>query len=103
MVDKLVTQLDAGRERAMASLRDVGMTLLARPRGGMFVSAGWHDAPSPAWNGKFIADLALKHGILLSPCDFFMLRAPEAIWFRFNVAYADHPQLLNFLRLICRQ
>jgi DNA-binding transcriptional MocR family regulator len=103
MVDKLVTQLDAGRERAMASLRDVGMTLLARPRGGMFVSAGWHDAPSPAWNGKVIADLALKHGILLSPCDFFMLRAPEAIWFRFNVAYADHPQLLNFLRLICRQ
>lgn len=103
MVDKLVTQLDTGRERAMASLRDVGMTLLARPRGGMFVSAGWHDAPSPAWNGKVIADLALKHGILLSPCDFFMLRAPEAIWFRFNVAYADHPQLLNFLRLICRQ
>ncbi|WP_432382071.1 PLP-dependent aminotransferase family protein [Duganella sp. P38] len=103
MVDKLVTQLDAGRERAMASLREVGMTLLARPRGGMFVSAGWHDAPSAAWNGKVIADLALKHGILLSPCDFFMLRAPEAIWFRFNVAYADHPQLLNFLRLVCRQ
>jgi DNA-binding transcriptional MocR family regulator len=103
MVDKLVTQLDAGRERAMASLRDVGMTLLARPRGGMFVSAGWHDAPTPDWNGKTIADQALKHGILLSPCDFFMLRAPEAIWFRFNVAYADHPQLLNFLRLICRQ
>jgi DNA-binding transcriptional MocR family regulator len=103
MVDKLVTQLDTGRERAMASLREVGMTLLARPRGGMFVSAGWHDTPSPAWNGKVIADLALKHGILLSPCDFFMLRAPEAIWFRFNVAYADHPQLLNFLRLICRQ
>jgi len=103
MLDKLVTQLDTGRERAMASLREVGMTLLARPRGGMFVSAGWHDAPSPAWNGKVIADLALKHGILLSPCDFFMLRAPEAIWFRFNVAYADHPQLLNFLRLICRQ
>ncbi|MYM82454.1 aminotransferase class I/II-fold pyridoxal phosphate-dependent enzyme [Duganella sp. FT50W] len=102
MVDKLVTQLDAGRERAMASLREAGMTLLARPRGGMFVSAGWHDAPSPAWNGKVIADLALKHGILLSPCDFFMLRAPEAIWFRFNVAYADHPQLLNFLRLLCR-
>jgi DNA-binding transcriptional MocR family regulator len=103
MLDKLVTQLDAGRERAMASLRDVGMTLLARPRGGMFVSAGWHDAPSPAWNGQVIADLALKHSILLSPCDFFVQNAPQAIWFRFNVAYADHPQLLNFLRLICRQ
>lgn len=103
MVDKLITQLDTGRERAMAALRDTGMTLLARPRGGMFVSAGWHDAPTPEWNGKLIADQALKHGILLSPCDFFMLRAPDAIWFRFNVAYADHPQLLNFLKRICRQ
>jgi DNA-binding transcriptional MocR family regulator len=102
MVDKLVTQLDAGRERAIASLRDAGLTLLARPRGGMFVSAGWHDAPTPEWNGKIIADMALKHGILLSPCDFFMLRAPESIWFRFNVAYADHPQLLNFLKRLCR-
>jgi DNA-binding transcriptional MocR family regulator len=102
MVDKLVTQLDASRERASASLRDAGLTLLARPRGGMFVSAGWADAPSAEWNGKIIADQALKHGILLSPCDFFMLRAPESIWFRFNVAYADHPQLLNFLGHLCR-
>jgi DNA-binding transcriptional MocR family regulator len=69
----------------------------------MFVSAGWSDAPTADWNGKIIADLALKSGILLSPCDFFMLRAPESIWFRFNVAYTDQPQLLTFLRLICRQ
>jgi DNA-binding transcriptional MocR family regulator len=103
MVDKLTTQLDAARERATASLGEAGMTLLARPRGGMFVSAGWQDAPTPEWNGKIIADMALKHGILLSPCDFFMLRAPESIWFRFNVAYADHPQLHTFLRRICRQ
>jgi len=103
MVDKLATQLEAGRERAIDSLRSVGMEPLARPRGGMFVSAGWSEAPSADWNGKVIADLALKSGILLSPCDFFMLRAPESIWFRFNVAYTDHPQLLTFLRLTCRQ
>jgi DNA-binding transcriptional MocR family regulator len=60
------------------------------------------DRTEPEWNGKLIADLALKSGILLSPCDFFMLRAPETIWFRFNVAYADHPQLLTFLRQLCR-
>jgi DNA-binding transcriptional MocR family regulator len=78
------------------------MALIARPRGGMFVSAGWPTAPrrngtassSPIWRSS--------HGILLSPCDFFMLRAPETIWFRFNVAYADHPQLLTFLRQLCR-
>jgi DNA-binding transcriptional MocR family regulator len=44
MVDKLVTQLDAGRERTIASLRHVGMALM-RARGGMFVSAGWPTAP----------------------------------------------------------
>jgi len=100
MVDKLVAQLDAGRERTTDSLRSVGMEPLARPRGGMFVSAGW-DAPArPDWNGKTIADAALKAGILLSPCDFFMLRQPESVWFRFNVAYSNHPQLLDFLRLI---
>jgi DNA-binding transcriptional MocR family regulator len=103
MVEKLVTQLEAGRERAIDSLRGAGMTPLARPRGGMFVSAGWSDAPSADWNGKTIADLALKAGILLSPCDFFMLRQPESIWFRFNVAYTDHPQLLTFLGSLCRQ
>ena len=54
-------------------------------------------------NGQVIADMALKAGILLSPCEFFMLRRPETIWFRFNVAYTDHPQLLTFLSHICRQ
>ena len=100
MVDKLVAQLDAGRERTTDSLRSVGMEPLARPRGGMFVSAGWDALPRPDWNGKTIADAALKAGILLSPCDFFMLRRPESVWFRFNVAYSNHPQLLDFLRVI---
>ena len=103
MVDKLIAQLEAARERTIDSLRGAGMTPLAKPRGGMFVSAGWQQAPSADWNGQVIADQALKAGILLSPCEFFMLRQPETIWFRFNVAYTDHPQLLTFLRHICRQ
>jgi len=98
MVDKLTAQLDAGRERAIDSLRAVGMEPVARPRGGMFVSAGWPEAPDADWNGKAIADLALKANILLSPNEFFMLRAADSIWFRFNVAYTDHPQLLHFLQ-----
>jgi DNA-binding transcriptional MocR family regulator len=100
MVDKLINQLDAGRERTIDSLRGAGMAPVVRPRGGMFVSAGWSAPPTPEWNGKTIADQALKAGILLSPCDFFMLRQPESIWFRFNVAYTDHPQLLTFLQSI---
>ncbi|NRR31775.1 PLP-dependent aminotransferase family protein [Oxalobacteraceae bacterium] len=100
MLDKLVNQLDAGRERAIDSLREAGMAPLARPRGGMFVSAGWDAPPSGEWNGKLIADQALKAGILLSPCEFFMLRRADTVWFRFNVAYTDRPQLLRFLQSI---
>jgi DNA-binding transcriptional MocR family regulator len=100
MVDKLVAQLDAGRERTIDSLRGCGMEPVARPRGGMFVSAGWPQEPSAEWNGKLIADQALKAGILLSPNEFFMLRQSDTIWFRFNVAYTNHPQLLDFLQSI---
>jgi DNA-binding transcriptional MocR family regulator len=101
MVEKLTSQLEAGRERTIERLREAGMAPVAKPRGGMFVSAGWPDAPTPEWNGKVIADLALKAGILLSPNEFFMLRPAQSIWFRFNVAYAaDAPVLLDFLKSI---
>ncbi len=100
MIDKLKAQLEVGRERSIDSLREAGMTPLARPRGGMFVSAGWPEAPTPQWNGKIIADLALRAGILLSPSEFFMLRQSETVWFRFNVAYADTPLLLRFLQSV---
>lgn len=98
MVDKLVAQLDAHRERGIASLADAGLRPLARPRGGIFVSAGWADAPTPEWNGRVIAERALKAGMLLAPDEFFMLRRPETVWFRFNVAYAGTPQLRQFLQ-----
>jgi DNA-binding transcriptional MocR family regulator len=101
MVEKLVSQLDVGRERTIERLREAGMAPVARPRGGMFVSAGWSEAPNPDCNGKLIADLALKAGILLSPNEFFMLRQPTSVWFRFNVAYAaDTPQLVTFLQSV---
>jgi len=99
MVEKLIDQLRTGRERTIERLADAGMAPLAKPRGGMFVSAGWAEAPTAEWNGKIIADRALKAGILLSPCEFFMLRPSPSIWFRFNVAYAaEAPQLIAFLK-----
>jgi len=101
MVERLVAQLDQGRERTIERLAQVGMAPIARPRGGMFVSAGWAGAPTLEHNGRVIADLALKAGILLAPSEFFTLRAPESVWFRFNVAYAaDAPALLAFLNAI---
>lgn len=98
MIERLVAQLELGRGRTIERLRDAGMAPVARSRGGMFVSAGWDAPPTPAWNGKTIADAAIKAGILLAPNDFFMLRQPDTVWFRFNVAYADSPALLAFLQ-----
>jgi DNA-binding transcriptional MocR family regulator len=104
MLDKLVAELKSSRERTIERLLDAGMAPIARPRGGMFVSAGWQEAPTAEWNGKLIADLALKSGILLSPNEFFMLRASNSIWFRFNVAYAaDAPALIDFFNAIRRE
>jgi DNA-binding transcriptional MocR family regulator len=100
MVARLTGQLADARERSIERLGEAGMTPIARPRGGLFVSAGWPDAPTPARNGKAIAAMALKAGILLSPDEFFMLRKPESIWFRFNVAYAAEPALIAFLQSI---
>lgn len=95
---RLVGQLDAAREHAIEALREAGMAPLAAPRGGMFVSAGWDRRPTAAFNGRSVAALALKDGIQLAPADFFMLREPGSVWFRFNVAYAADPALLRFLR-----
>jgi DNA-binding transcriptional MocR family regulator len=98
MVERLASQLDDARERTLDALRGVGMSPLAQPRGGMFVSAGWKDPPSAERSGRSIADAALKAGILLAPGEFFTQREPSGIWFRFNAAYAANPQLLDFLR-----
>ena len=101
MVEKLVDQLASARERTTQRLLDAGLTPLARPRGGMFVSAGLPLAPSAELNGNVIADRALASGILLSPGEFFTLHTPSTIWFRFNAAYAaDAPALTQFLQSI---
>ena len=63
-----------------------------------FVSAGWASPATPEWNGKRIADLALAAGMLLSPGEFFQLRPSGTVWFRFNAAYSDTPQLRAFLQ-----
>jgi DNA-binding transcriptional MocR family regulator len=100
MVARLVQQLDGARQQAIESLREAGLSPLAMPRGGMFVSAGFEGKPAPGASGKAVAARALKAGIQLAPGEFFMLAEPDTAWFRFNVAYAADPQLLRFLQSI---
>ncbi len=98
MVERLTDQLSTARAATIERLAEAGMAPIARPRGGMFVSAGWDTPPTPEWNGKVIADRALAAGILLSPGEFFTQGTPATIWFRFNAAYAaDAPALITFL------
>jgi DNA-binding transcriptional MocR family regulator len=100
-VERLVLQLDGARERALERLGDAGLVPLARPRGGMFVSAGWtQPGPDAHRSGRAIAERALRAGILLAPGEFFAVQPPATAWFRFNVAYAFEPALLDFLRSI---
>jgi DNA-binding transcriptional MocR family regulator len=99
-IARLSEQLDSARQQAMELLREAGLRPLATPRGGMFVSASLEGAPTPARNGRTIAAQALKAGIQMAPGEFFMLGEPNAIWFRFNVAYAADPALLRFLQSI---
>lgn len=99
-IARLVQQLDTARQHALDALGDAGLKPLATPRGGMFVSAALDTAPTPKRNGRTIAATALKAGIQLAPGEFFLLGEPDAIWFRFNVAYAADPGLLRFLQSI---
>ena len=94
---------DASAANAASSCwRDAGMTPIARPRGGMFVSAGWDVAPTPALQrphdrrpGAEGGHPARARRILHAA------PPPPAIWFRFNVAYAaDAPALATFLQAV---
>jgi DNA-binding transcriptional MocR family regulator len=99
-VERLVQQLDEARARALDKLGGAGLVPLARPRGGLFVSAGWPGPSAPERSGRAIAERALRQGILLAPGEFFTLETPASTWFRFNAAYAAHDALLGFLHSI---
>jgi DNA-binding transcriptional MocR family regulator len=94
------TRLTSGRERYRAALETAGLTLLANPDGGMFISAGWPVEPSETCNARIIAEEALKDGIVLAPGNFFCVPSADNIWFRFNVGYDDVSRLQAFLRKV---
>jgi len=94
MLEKLKRQLDSARNSTLDVLHDVGMTPLAEPRGGMFISAGWKNSQR---NASDITKEALQAGIILAPNEFFSNDVHSYPWFRFNIAYGNSVQLRNFL------
>ena len=98
MIARLKSRLRAACDDTVDKLIGFGLSPLAKPRGGMFVSAGWVNSPTPEFNATMVANLALESGILLSPDNFFTLASSRSIWFRFNVVYATSPRLETFFQ-----
>jgi DNA-binding transcriptional MocR family regulator len=96
-IERLSASLLNAQARVSASLEDVGLIPFATPRGGMFY---WAKLDRPGSSAKEIANRALKKGIWLAPEEFFHLSSADYPWFRFNVAYSDAPELLEFFRTL---
>ncbi|NML32364.1 PLP-dependent aminotransferase family protein [Paraburkholderia sp. G-4-1-8] len=100
-IDRLRMRLSNNREQFLALLADIGMTPLAMPRGGLFVSAGWQVAPTEDFNTERIVEEARAAKIALAAGDEFLLSPlSDWVWFRFNVAYCGAPELQAFLRTV---
>lgn len=97
-VERIGSRMTQAREASRLVLEGAGLTLLANPDGGMFLSAGWPVSPTKTCNARQIAEDALKDGLVLAPGDFFCVAPPASIWFRFNVAHQDTDRLQAFLR-----
>ncbi|HYD96848.1 MAG TPA: PLP-dependent aminotransferase family protein [Noviherbaspirillum sp.] len=96
-VERLSASLLHAQSRIAARLEEAGLIPFAAPRGGMFY---WARLDRPGMRAREIADRALKKGIWLAPGEFFQLSQSDCPWFRFNVAYSDAPELLEFFRTI---
>jgi DNA-binding transcriptional MocR family regulator len=94
---RLQARAQEAQDRLQHRLLGAGLTLLAKPHGGLFVSAGWAAAPSAACNALSIAAQAHEQGITLAPADLFEVRAPKRIWFRFNAGHSHAPKVFEFL------
>jgi DNA-binding transcriptional MocR family regulator len=92
-VERLSASLLEAQANLNARLEKVGLTPFAAPRGGMF---SWASMDRTDLDTRVIADMALAKGIWLAPGEFFFLSKPDRPWFRFNVAYADVPEISAF-------
>lgn len=96
-VERLAASLLTSQAHISAKLEKVGLIPFATPRGGMFY---WARLDRPGVSAREIADRALKKGIWLAPGEFFQLSEADYPWFRFNVAFSDAPELIEFFRTL---
>jgi DNA-binding transcriptional MocR family regulator len=80
-------RLEHARGIALQLLPHFALEPLAVPDGGMFISAGVIDVGMTAARAL---QLARAHRVILSPGSRFSCAKSNRLWFRLNVAYADH-------------
>ena len=91
-VDRLAQKLATARNGAMRELRRTGLLLDRPAEGGLFL---WGTLPAGVEADMLVKD-AYRHGILLAGAAFDAGNVDQR-HLRFNVVYAQHPRLLEFL------
>ena len=87
-------RLAQAHQRVAQQLDNMGFELFCEPKAGMFLWARHPDIT----NATELAYKAAEQDILLGPGHLFTPDLQPSPWFRFNVAYAEHPELLAFLK-----
>jgi len=98
-LSRLKTRFEIAREQLLQRLYELGLKPLAVPDGGPFLCV---QVPS-AESGLALAQFALERGVAVSPSlRFAAADAPDAPWFRLNVAYAGQPALCALLEALAQ-
>lgn len=87
-------RLAQAHQRVAQQLDNMGFELFCEPKAGMFLWARHPDIT----NATELAYKAAEQDILLGPGHLFTPDLQPSPWFRFNVAYAEHPEVLAFLK-----
>jgi len=93
-LDRLQQKLAAARNEATAGLRGAGVLIDHAAEGGLFL---WGALPRGVDHERLCKD-AYRHGILLSGGAAFAAEGTGDARLRFNVVFAQHRRLLDFLR-----
>lgn len=86
-------RLAQSHQRVAQSLENLGFELFCEPKAGMFLWARHPQIP----NATEVAYQAAEQDILLGPGHLFDPELRPSPWFRFNVAFTDNADVLNFL------
>jgi DNA-binding transcriptional MocR family regulator len=101
IVARQQTRLQLAVDNGLHTLREWGLDPIATPESGFFICAGFSDEKAesaPVSAGTALAELAARSGILLLPGQLFTGdKSCDPPWFRFNVAWIDHPRLRDFI------